>query len=183
EDHTHEISEVNGLQKELDDKVGKTHTHHMDELVDYTIGGTDYLLDWGLYKSRINTTNSKLSHITGKLSSDNIPHTMKENGDMLTSLKSVVNNKSDKNHKHNTTEIKYDVHQYSLSVAEQLDRLRASIGDKEHTHEISEVNGLVLELFNKADKEHTHEISEVTGLQTELDGKADVEHTHSGFAK
>src|SRR5699024_6857673 len=178
EDHTHEISEVNGLQKELDDKVGKTHTHHMDELVDYTIGGTDYLLDWGLYKSRINTTNSKLSHITGKLSSDNIPHTMKENGDMLTSLKSVVNNKSDKNHKHNATEIQYDAHQYSLSVAEQLDRLRASIGDKEHTHEISEINGLVLELFNKADKEHNHD-SEYAPTEHNHDSEyAEKKHKH-----
>lgn len=35
------------------------------------------------------------------------------------------------------------------------------------------------ELTNKANKEHTHTISDVNGLQAELDGKAIINHTHS----
>ena len=38
---------------------------------------------------------------------------------------------------------------------------------------------LTNELTNKANKEHTHTISDVNGLQGELDGKAIVNHTHS----
>ena len=33
----------------------------------------------------------------------------------------------------------------------------------------------------KADKDHTHEIEDVEGLQTELDNKADINHTHTTF--
>ena len=38
---------------------------------------------------------------------------------------------------------------------------------------------LTNELTNKANKEHTHTISDVNGLQGELDGKAIINHTHT----
>lgn len=44
---------------------------------------------------------------------------------------------------------------------------------------ISDVNGLQLELDDKAIKVHTHTIADVTGLQTELDAKATNNHLHT----
>ena len=78
-----------------------------------------------------------------------------------------------------------------------LEEIAAGKADKEHTHEIEEVNGLQDELDGindelegiqttlggKAEAEHTHEVEEVNGLkdtletiQTTLSGKAEVEH-------
>ena len=78
-----------------------------------------------------------------------------------------------------------------------LEDIATGKADKEHTHEISEVNGLQDELdtvneelgnikttlSGKAESEHTHEIEEVNGLkttletiQTTLGGKAEAEH-------
>jgi hypothetical protein len=48
----------------------------------------------------------------------------------------------------------------------------------EHSHEISDVNGLQAELNGKSNLGHTHVIDEVTGLQTALDSKSDVGHEH-----
>ena len=80
---------------------------------------------------------------------------------------------------------------------EALEEIATGKADKEHTHEISEVDGLQDELDSvnkeltnikttlngKAEEEHTHEIEEVTGLkttletiQTTLNGKAETEH-------
>jgi uncharacterized phage infection (PIP) family protein YhgE len=78
-----------------------------------------------------------------------------------------------------------------------LEEIATSKADKEHTHEIEEVNGLQdeltglqdgvtsiqeeleniqTELSGKAEAEHTHEITDVTGLKDVLDGKAAVSH-------
>ena len=78
-----------------------------------------------------------------------------------------------------------------------LEDIATGKADKDHTHEISEVNGLQDELdgvntelgniqttlTGKAESEHTHEVEEVTGLkdtlqtiQTTLSGKAEAEH-------
>lgn len=78
-----------------------------------------------------------------------------------------------------------------------LEEIATGKADKEHTHEIEEVNGLQDELDGingeleaiqttlngKAEAEHTHEVEEVNGLkdtleaiQTTLDEKAETEH-------
>jgi hypothetical protein len=48
-----------------------------------------------------------------------------------------------------------------------------------HTHEQSDVNGLVTALAGKAFTSHSHQQSQVTGLTAALDGKAALSHTHA----
>lgn len=54
-------------------------------------------------------------------------------------------------------------------ILEQVQEELLNKADKEHTHEISDVNTLQEQLDNKAEKDHKHEISDVNGLQDELD--------------
>lgn len=66
----------------------------------------------------------------------------------------------------------------------------AGKADAEHTHQISEVEGLQARLNDVADgsqiqylneriDDHTHAIADVEGLDAELEGKAATEHTHT----
>lgn len=52
------------------------------------------------------------------------------------------------------------------------------VAPAEHTHEMTDVDGLEEAMDEKADVGHGHAISDVTGLQTALDGKASTSHTH-----
>lgn len=61
----------------------------------------------------------------------------------------------------------------------EVNNLLEGKSDKEHTHEINEVNGLQTALNNKANETHTHAIGDVDGLQTALNGKADAAHKHT----
>ena len=94
--------------------------------------------------------------------------------------------------------IKDSVEAVQKSVEDLNTELDAK-ADAEHTHEVSDINGLrdsldsmtaqiqengsdlervVAEMDTKAPMEHTHEIADVIDLQTTLDGKAAVDHTH-----
>ena len=94
--------------------------------------------------------------------------------------------------------IKDSVEAVQKSVEDLNTELDAK-ADAEHTHEVSDINGLrdsldsmtaqiqengsdlervAAEMDTKAPMKHTHEIADVTDLQTTLDGKAAVEHTH-----
>ena len=42
-----------------------------------------------------------------------------------------------------------------------------------------QIQDITSSIESKADKDHTHEISEINGLQEILDNKADVNHTHT----
>ena len=55
----------------------------------------------------------------------------------------------------------------------------ANKADKNHTHNIIEVNNLQSILDNKAPLNHMHSIYNITGLQTELSNKASSNHLHN----
>ena len=63
----------------------------------------------------------------------------------------------------------------------------SSIGNavalKDHTHEITDVNGLQKELKTKASSKHYHDIADIDNLQTALNGKASSTHTHPEYLK
>ena len=48
-----------------------------------------------------------------------------------------------------------------------------------HTHAMSDITGLTVELETKAALNHEHAISDITGLQAALNSKSGTEHTHT----
>ncbi|EAX79859.1 hypothetical protein TVAG_428130 [Trichomonas vaginalis G3] len=80
---------------------------------------------------------------------------------------------------------------HELEINEIEEKL-AEKADKEHKHNISDINELQATLNSKADKNeldamnkvlksHKHNISDINELQTSLDNKADKNHTHESF--
>lgn len=61
-----------------------------------------------------------------------------------------------------------------VDVSSQLE----GYAKKEHTHAITDVDGLQDELKNKASSTHEHEIADVNGLEDALDDKASSTHYH-----
>ncbi|EAX77400.1 hypothetical protein TVAG_422370 [Trichomonas vaginalis G3] len=80
---------------------------------------------------------------------------------------------------------------HELEINEIEEKL-AEKADKEHKHNISDINELQATLNSKADKNeldamnkvlksHKHNISDINELQATLDSKADKNHTHKSF--
>src|SRR5699024_10289726 len=160
-------------QGALNAKSDDGHTHNINDLLDTGGNGEHFSRNWKYYREAIAQSKSKLA----SLDSRDIP--LRSDATAFVNVYDELANNTLKTHTHKASDINYQwSHAVTKTVQEQLDDLRKLSGDLEHTHEISEVNGLVLELFNKADKEHTHNISDVTSLQTTLDDKADKDHTH-----
>ena len=118
--HTHAITDVNGLQDELDGKALKDHTH--DDV--YAKGvGVD--------------SEGKIKFV-----------------------------KSGKWYFYNSDS-----------------PMGNAVALKDHTHEITDVNGLQKELKTKASSTHYHDIEDINNLQTALNGKASSTHTHDEYLK
>ena len=118
-DHKHEITDVNGLQDELDGKAEKDHTH------DNTV-------------TQVGVNQNGL----------------------------VVFNRNGK--------------WYNISDGHTYHR---PLAFKDHTHEITDVNGLQGVLDSKAISTHYHDIEDINNLQTVLNGKASSTHTHDEYLK
>ncbi|MBE6902244.1 MAG: hypothetical protein E7478_07195 [Ruminococcaceae bacterium] len=59
-------------------------------------------------------------------------------------------------------------------TAETLKEALHYKADKDHSHDIADVDGLQTALNGKSNSSHSHAISDVMGLQTVLDGKANI---------
>ena len=77
---------------------------------------------------------------------------------------------------HNTT---YKLDMTNVASKTYVATEIAKIGEEIDLSVYATKEDLTNELTNKANKEHTHTISDVNGLQGELDGKAIVNHIHS----
>lgn len=180
--HNHIISEVEGLQNELNGKADAEHSHNatdIDGLLgileskapkvhDHTIGEVTNLQ---------NTLNSKASVIHTHIISDvdglqEDLNTLQDNintkaplvhnhtiGQVI-NLQNTLNTKSDVGHGHNIADVS--------ELQDELDN-KAPVG---HTHTFSEVSGVSPII-------HNHLISEISGLQPVLDSKSDVSHSHT----
>lgn len=71
-----------------------------------------------------------------------------------------------------------DINKTLANVLEIVNYIASTKADKEHTHEIAEVNGLQEILDKKTDAGHTHETTDVNGLKEELNKKSDLIHAH-----
>ncbi len=66
-------------------------------------------------------------------------------------------------------------------IADTVDSLTTVVNGKAptaHTHPISDITNLQINLDAKSPTTHTHAIGDITSLQTSLDGKALMSHTH-----
>lgn len=70
-------------------------------------------------------------------------------------------------------------HTHEISDIDGLQTALDGKSDDGHTHTIGDVDGLQTILDNKSDDGHGHVISDVTGLQTALDGKSNTGHVHA----
>jgi len=148
--HTHAISEVTGLQTNLDAKA---------PLASAALTGTPTAPTPGAANNstRIATTAFVQNALSGT-----------GNGDML---KSVYDTNDDG--KVNSADAADSVPWTGVTGKP------TTFTPSAHTHAIADVTNLQTELDGKAATNHTHSIANVTGLQTALDGKADDSHTHT----
>lgn len=70
-------------------------------------------------------------------------------------------------------------HTHAISQIQGLANALNNRAPLVHTHELTEVNGLVAALAQKAPTAHGHTIAQVTGLETALAGKANTLHGHN----
>ena len=68
---------------------------------------------------------------------------------------------------------------HAISEITNLQTTLDSKSDTGHTHKVSDITDLSIDLTGVASIDHIHSISEVTNLQTTLDGKAASSHTHA----
>ena len=104
-------------------------------------------------------------------------------------LPQTLNDKADINHTHDaadiqnlpTTQVDAAIDPVSANPV-QNQAIAAALQNKantEHSHTISDTNGLQTALDSKSDLTHRHEIGEITGLGETLNGKSDTGHTHT----
>jgi Phage tail repeat like len=152
--HTHAISEVTGLQLELD-TLTTALAGKADKVVPATVGNfaalsaTGNLLDSGLQPSAF----SLVGH----------GHTIVD----VAGLQTALNGKAALTHTHAIADV--------TNLQSSLDSKALLV----HTHAIADVTGLQGVLDGKAALSHTHAMSEVVGLTAALALKADVGHTHT----
>lgn len=156
--HTHDISDVNGLQLALD---GKSDVGHNHDMLYSPLGHT-------------HTEYSPLGHL----------HTIAE----VTGLQTALNAKANLAHVHSIAQVtdlqleldgKSNVgHGHAIADVAGLQLALDGKAPLVHTHTITQVSGLQPALDGKADVAHAHAISDVINLQLALDGKSDVGHTH-----
>lgn len=148
--HTHAISEVTGLQTNLDAKA---------PLASPALTGTPTATTAG-------TGNNSTRIATTAFVQDAISAV--GNGDML---KSVYDTNDDG--KVNAADAADSVPWTGVTGKP------TTFTPSAHTHAIADVTNLQTTLDGKAATSHTHIIANVTGLQTALDGKSDTGHTHT----
>lgn len=148
--HNHAISEVTGLQTNLDAKAPLASPSLTGTPTAPTPGGSNN-------STRIATTAFVQSALSGT-----------GNGDML---KATYDTNDDG---------KVDAADAADSVPwTGVTGKPTTFTPSAHNHAIADVTNLQTELNGKAATSHTHSIANVTGLQGALDGKAASSHTHT----
>lgn len=69
-------------------------------------------------------------------------------------------------------------HTHPISDVQGLQAELSGKAPSSHSHSILDVSNLATTLNNKADASHSHQMSGIAGLTTALDGKAPVNHSH-----
>lgn len=159
--HTHTISQVDGLQAELNAKEAKGSSDtalasaklYTDSEVDATLASaksyTDTEVASALSEAK-SYTNTELAELI-----NGAPTTLDTLGEIATAMAE------------------------NEDVVEALNTAIGSKANATHTHAVSDVTNLQSALDGKASSSHSHAISDVTNLQTQLDSKASSDHTHT----
>ena len=179
-DHTHEISNITGLEEKLLEKAEATHEHTINQ-----VAGLEEALE---ARSHVGHTHTGEDVEGWDTKADAIhTHTTTD----ITDLLDVVDNEIDT--KIGEATIRLDqvdtlietlsskaesVHTHTSSDITDLQALLDSKSNIDHFHEISSVNGLTALLEDKASKEHTHSTEQVEGLIDLLNQKANATHQH-----
>lgn len=181
-DHTHEMSEIDGLEDkfvEVDDNISDLQDDLTALATSLAFGGSfsaadgtivqgakDGILSGAAIPSASSQPNTFLICVT---SGDN-PETMAE-GDWLvsngTSWVAVIYSAGSAG----------SVDWNNVENKPDFDTIYAPI---DHTHDIDDVNGLQSALDDLATSDHTHEIADVDGLQSALDSKASINRITGG---
>lgn len=160
--HTHSISDVSGLQSQLDGKAASSHSHVISGITGLQVE----------LNGKANTNHShSISAITGlqgqldSKASSSHSHPISA----VTNLATELNKKSDTAHTH-------DGRYYTET---EVNNLLATKAGSSHTHTIANISNLQSQLDSKASSSHTHTIANVTNLQAELNKKSNTGHTHT----
>lgn len=148
--HIHSIGDVSGLQSTLDGKAAINHTH------------SEYALS---------------AHTHSQYALTSHTHSMLD----VSGLAAALDGKADRQHLNSFSEIFSTVDRSGVLDVGSGQTLMAALAAKSditHTHGISDIANLQMELDGKAFASHTHSISNVNGLQIQLDSKAATVHQH-----
>ncbi len=163
--HTHTIASVTNLQSTLDNKASKIHTHEVSD-----VNNLQNLLDG---KSSTNHTHEINEVIDLQSSLDNKADVIHEHTiEQVVDLQTTLDNKANISHMHQITEV-VDLVDTLNGLRTDLNAIDIT---GLTNFEIVQVNGLngALQaltdmLVNKADETHTHDASEVTGILDEVE--------------
>lgn len=154
------ISDVTGLQTELDGKALSSHGHGISDVADLQTA-----LDGkasSVHSHGISDVTGLQTALDGKSSSS---HTHAISA--VTGLQTALDGKAG------------TVHTHEISAVSGLQTALDGKASTSHTQAISTITNLQSTLDGKASSVHTHAIADVTNLQTTLDGKASSSHTHT----
>ena len=196
-EHTHAITDIKGLQNELDGKATK------DDLakVDVSSQLEKYAIDSEMRTIIGNVKNNLEVDINKKANAEhthNIPD--------INNLQTKLDGKADKDHTHKEYLRNVGINDdgfiaFNMNgnwyTTDARTPYRKQVAFKDHRHDISDINNLQskLDLFTsglqdtmgrlikKADENHTHEIEDVIGLKDKLNSKASSTHTHTDLVK
>ncbi len=159
--HSHAISNITGLQGQLDSKASSAHTHSIAN-----ISNLQSQLDSKASASHTHAI-SAVTNLQAELNKkSDTAHTHDGRYYTETEVNNLLAAKASSSHTHTIANIS--------NLQAQLDSKAAS----SHSHAISGVTGLQTQLDSKASSSHTHTIANVTNLQAELNKKSDTAHTH-----
>ena len=158
-----DISDVTGLQTELDGKALSSHGHGIADVTD---------LQTALDGKASSSHSHGISDVTGlQTSLDGKASSVHAHGiSDVTGLQTALDGKAATSHTQAISTI--------TNLQNTLDGKASSV----HTHAIADVTNLQTTLDGKASSSHTHTIANITNLQTSLDAKASTSALTSGLA-
>ena len=160
--HSHDISDVDGLSTALSGKASSTHYHNQSD-----VDGLVYTLS---QKASVGHTHAQ-SDVTGLTDAlagkASTSHTHAQSD--VTGLTDALAGKASTSHTHAQSDV--------TGLTEAL----AGKASTSHTHPQGDVTGLTDALAGKASTSHTHAQSDVTGLADALAGKASSSHAHGSI--
>lgn len=165
------MTDVEGLIESLTEKANATHTHEATE-----IEGLQPSLD-GL-SATVNQTAASVTALANAVAGKaNFSHTHAISE--IEELAPILNAKANNTHSHSFDDIiELASDQPLTAIINNLGAEIDSKAPLEHTHSISAIANLQNELNGKAELSHTHPISAIANLANELNNKAALNHSH-----